>query len=124
MKQIVRITKALADPQRVRALLALKRHELCVCQIIALLKLAPSTVSKHMQILYRAKLVETRQEGRWIYYRVPDHGSPHAVRDALKWIVKHLKDDPLIQEDRKRLKRILKMDPSVLCKQQQNTKKS
>ncbi|MBW2408107.1 MAG: winged helix-turn-helix transcriptional regulator, partial [Deltaproteobacteria bacterium] len=48
------ITRALSDQNRVRALMALKDRELCVCQIIELLDLAPSTVSKHMSILANA----------------------------------------------------------------------
>jgi len=46
--------------------------ELCACQIIEMLGLAPSTVSKHMSILRQAGLVETRKEGRWIYYRLAE----------------------------------------------------
>ena len=75
------ITKALSDENRVRMLLALDGRELCVCQIIELLGLAPSTVSKHMSILANARLVEGRQEGRWRFYRlarnpgqITDHG--------------------------------------------------
>jgi DNA-binding transcriptional ArsR family regulator len=45
--------------------------ELCVCQIIELLGLVPSTVSKHMSILKQAGLVENRKEARWMYYRLP-----------------------------------------------------
>ena len=57
------ITRALSDQNRVRMLLALNGRELCVCQIIELLGLAPSTVSKHMSILANARLVEGRQGG-------------------------------------------------------------
>ena len=64
------ITKALSDENRVRTLLALGGRELCVCQIVELLGLAPSTVSKHMSILANARLVESRQDGRWRYYRL------------------------------------------------------
>ena len=48
LKDFVVVTKALSDSNRIRALIALRRGELCVCQIIALLGLAPSTVSKHI----------------------------------------------------------------------------
>ena len=68
------ITKALADEQRVRVLLALERGELCVCQIVELMGLATSTISKHMSILKQARLVDSRKQGRWIYYRRADDG--------------------------------------------------
>ena len=52
------ITKALADENRVRILMALNgRNELCVCQLIDMLQLAPSTVSKHLFILRNARLI-------------------------------------------------------------------
>ena len=110
------ITKALSDESRVRALLALKGHELCVCQIIELLGLAPSTVSKHMSILANARLVESRQEGRWRYYRLAGDEAPYEVREATAWTFRSLSKTPRIQQDAERLKEILKLDPEVLCK--------
>ena len=77
------VTKALADEQRVRMLLALRRQELCVCQIVELVGLATSTVSKHMSILKQARLVESRKEGRWMYYRLPCDDAPELVRQAM-----------------------------------------
>ena len=61
MRDLMAVTKALADESRVRILLALKPGKLCVCQIVELLQLAPSTVSKHMSILKHARLVEEPQ---------------------------------------------------------------
>ena len=69
MLDFMAIAKALADENRVRLLLALQKQELCVCQLIELMGLAPSTVSKHMSILKQARLVEARKQGRWVYYR-------------------------------------------------------
>lgn len=112
------ITRALADENRIRILLALRRGEVCVCQITELLGLAPSTVSKHLSILYQAGLVESRKEGRWMHYRLPDDGVPVAVREAIDWVAKSLDGHPRVAEDRKALKRILKLDPAQLCKGQ------
>ena len=110
------ITKALSDENRVRALLALKGRELCVCQIIELLGLAPSTVSKHMSILANARLVESRQDGRWRYYRLAGDEAQDEVREAIAWTFSSLSKSPRIQQDAERLKEILKLDPEVLCK--------
>jgi len=109
------ITKALADENRVRILMALQPQELCVCQIIALLELAPSTVSKHMSILKYARLVESRKDSRWIYYRLPEpHGSTSA--QALAWLQKSLKESPKIMADRQKLTEILRFDQEELCR--------
>jgi DNA-binding transcriptional ArsR family regulator len=58
MREFMNITKALADENRVRALLALRHGELCVCQITEFFGLAPSTMSKHLSVLYQAGLLE------------------------------------------------------------------
>ena len=116
MSGIVEIAKALADPGRVRALAALQESELCVCQLIELLGLAPSTVSKHMQVLRQAGLVTSRKQGRWIYYRAPGRGA--AARRALAWILREAEAEPWFHRDRARLREILATDPEELCRMQ------
>ena len=118
MREFMNITKALADENRVRTLLALRKGELCVCQITELFGLAPSTVSKHLSILFQAGLVESRKDGRWIYYKLPDQHAPVEVREAIDWVEKALADNPNVLEDNKHLKKILKQDPAELCKRQ------
>ena len=110
--------RALADPNRVRALMALRGRELCVCQIVELLELAPSTVSKHMAILRQAYLVESRKDGRWIYYRRPGGPQPVAARRALDWLDATLARDPAIRRDARRLAAILKVTREELCRTQ------
>jgi ArsR family transcriptional regulator len=90
MFEFLNITKALAEENRVRILLALEVEELCVCQIIELLELAPSTVSKHMSVLRQARLVESRKDGRWMFYRLADASAPAEVSEAIAWIKKSL----------------------------------
>ena len=80
MREFMNITKALADETRVRMLMALRGGELCVCQITELFGLAPSTVSKHLSILFQAGLVESRKADRWVYYRLPGKNAPATVR--------------------------------------------
>lgn len=118
MRELMKITKALADENRIRVLLALRDGELCVCQITELLGLAPSTMSKHMSILYQAGLVDSRKDGRWIYFRLPDAKAPVTVKKAIGWISKAGEDQDRILEDAGRLKKILRMDPSEICKRQ------
>jgi DNA-binding transcriptional ArsR family regulator len=118
MLEFLNITKALAEENRVRILLALEGRELCVCQIIELLELAPSTVSKHMAILRQARLVNARKEGRWMYYRLADERAPTEAKEVLAWVKKSLSQDERIGKDVKRLEEILKIDREVLCGRQ------
>lgn len=112
------ITKALADENRIRTLLVLRRGELCVCQITEVFGLAPSTISKHLSILSQAGLVESRKAGRWIYYKLPGKDAAVEVREAIDWVGKALDGNPRVAEDNQKLKKVLRQDPAVLCKRQ------
>ena len=115
MREFLNITKAISDESRVRILMFLRDGELCVCQIIDMVGLAPSTVSKHMAILVQAGLVDFRKNGKWHYYRLPGEEAPVAVQDALKWVRSALVKSPVVTEDNKRLKAMMKKDIKELC---------
>jgi DNA-binding transcriptional ArsR family regulator len=118
MKEFLNITKALADENRLRMLMALQDGELCVCRITELMGLAMSTVSKHLSVLYQAGLVNARKEGRWMYYSLPGKGAPTAAREGVAWVRRSLDGNARVVEDAKQLKKVLTMDLSELCKRQ------
>jgi len=118
MTTMVDIASALGDLSRVRALLALRHGELCVCQITELLRLAPSTVSKHLTVLRQAGLVHSRKEGRWIHYSLPGERADSMVTGALEWVIGSLSDGADVAEDDRALVAIQSMDKEVLCRQQ------
>ena len=66
--------KGFADPTRIRILNVLAAGELCVCDIVALLRLSQPTVSRHLAYLRRASLVEARPELKFTYYRLAEPG--------------------------------------------------
>ena len=115
MREVVTIAKALSDENRVRILAILEGRELCVCQVIELLGLAPSTVSKHLAILKQARLIDSRKHGRWMYYRLADEDVPPVAKDAISWALNALGRDKRRAQDAERLIQILAMDPEVLC---------
>lgn len=115
VSDIAAISQALSDENRVRALLALRKQELCVCQLICLLDLAPSTVSKHMTILKQAGLVEARKTARWVYYRIADTGNRPEIAAALKWVLDSLARTTETREDDRRLREILATDLDEIC---------
>ena len=114
VQRFIAITKALADESRVRTLLALRDDELCLCQIVEFLRLAPSTVSKHMDVLQQAGLVERRKEGRWHYFRLANHEATPAVQRAIKWLLESLQDEPVVIGDAKKLCCVRQQDPREL----------
>ncbi len=63
---------ALSDPTRVRLISALLDHELCVCDLAALLGMSQSATSHQLRILRNLNLVRTRKEGRIVFYALDD----------------------------------------------------
>lgn len=119
MKAGLDIAKAMADGSRMRVLAALLRcDELCVCQIVEILRLATATVSRHMSILQNARLVQSRKDGKWVYYRLAAH-FPEPLRI---WLLESLSDSPEIIADQALLETILSCAPEDLCRQQKERK--
>jgi DNA-binding transcriptional ArsR family regulator len=63
---------ALADATRVRILYALARTELPVGRIADALDAQPSTISKHLQVLFREGLVTRRRDASTVIYAIAD----------------------------------------------------
>lgn len=64
------LLKALADPRRLEILEVLGGGERCVCDLTGELGLAQSRLSFHLKVMKQAGLLEAREQGRWIYYRL------------------------------------------------------
>ena len=111
----LRLSRALSDENRVRILMCLQDGELCLCQIINLLGLAPSTVSKHMAVLRDAGLLESRKDGRWHSYRMMDREASSVTRSTILWMVDALDGDETINEDARKLEGVLRKDKEDLC---------
>lgn len=118
MESVLAVTKGLADGNRMRVMAALMEHEeLCVCQLTEMLGLAGATVSRHMSILQNARLVQSRKQGRWVFYRLSVE-FPEMLR---KWLRDALADSADIQADRENLKTILACKPNELCRRQRES---
>ena len=117
VEEFVSTAKALSDPNRVSALMALRLGELCVCQIMELLNLAGSTVSKHMSILKNAGLVTSRKEGRWVYYSISEQKSEF-INDILEITTNSLQNCDQIARETERLKEIKQQSLESLCRSQ------
>ncbi len=68
MENLLRVTKALADTNRVRVVKLLEDRALCVCEIQQVLGLAQPTVSSHMRILEEAGSVNKERKSTWMIY--------------------------------------------------------
>jgi ArsR family transcriptional regulator, arsenate/arsenite/antimonite-responsive transcriptional repressor len=110
---LIRVHKALAHPVRVRILAMLRGGELCVCQLNAVIALAPSTISAHLGELKDAGLVAERKAGRWVHYRLAGEGPAEAALAAL-W--PSLAADPQVAEDAVLLRALTRLPVVEICR--------
>ena len=109
----VAVARALGHPARLRAVAALRLGELCVCQITAMLKLAPSTVSLHLRELKRCGVVSERKEGRWVFIALS------AERTARSWVTTALaaaRPDPRLEADERLVAELRELPVAELCR--------
>lgn len=103
MSDLLQLHKALADETRLRLVRLLARSPLNVNEVIDILRMGQSRVSRHLRILADAGLVMRRREGTWIYYeRTPNPVSP-LVADTLRVLAEHERDLPHFEEDVQRM---------------------
>jgi ArsR family transcriptional regulator len=114
VKDMVLAAKAFADPSRIRILVALRKGELCVCELCDALGVTQSTLSTHLQIIRKAGLVSARKQGKWMYYAV----TPQAKRLAdflFLFYSDSLKNDATLRRDEKKLARRLVLRDNGAC---------
>ncbi len=81
--------KAFADSTRVKILWALDTHEMCVCDIAALLNMTKSAVSHQLRYLREADLIKNRRDGKVVFYTLADEH----VREIFEKAFEHIKED-------------------------------
>lgn len=72
METMAEIFKGISEPTRLRILGLLNMGELCVCDLMAVLDMPQSTVSRHLAYLKKTGWILSRRKGKWIYYRWSD----------------------------------------------------
>jgi len=113
VKNLVKVMKALSEPNRLKILKMLQHKTLCVCEIREVLRIAQPTVSKHLKTLEEAGLVRFEKDGLWVNYMIDKKSdNPYAlsILDDLKvW----LEDD----EDMNRvIKQLDGLQRELICK--------
>jgi ArsR family transcriptional regulator, arsenate/arsenite/antimonite-responsive transcriptional repressor len=114
MKKTAKVFKTLSDETRLRILALLGQGELCVCDLMAILELPQSTVSRHLATLRHAGLVEDRRQGVWMYYRLAA-GEDLLTREFLAALPGRLAGTPQGKEDQASLLAYLEKKESAVC---------
>jgi ArsR family transcriptional regulator len=100
--------RAFSDPTRLRILhLLLVSKELCVGDLVAVLRVPQPTASRHLSYLRRSALVGTRQASLWTYYSLLPPRTPFH-RELLKCLKTCFQDVPELSQDARRVKALRK----------------
>lgn len=112
MKHLTQTIKALSDPIRLRIILLLQAEgELCVCDLMAVLRLPQSTVSRHLAYLKRSCWVDMRRKGVWMHYALSQEISGICL-ELLQILQQHAVNLPEAASDRRALTTYLKEKPT------------
>lgn len=99
-----RMFRAVSDRTRLRILHLLQGGELCVCEIVAALRVPQPKASRHLAYLRRAGLVVARRDGLWMHYRLAPAGNPFHQK-LLDCLTCCFQDVPELARDARRVRR-------------------
>jgi ArsR family transcriptional regulator len=115
MKHLAQTLKALSDPIRLRIVLLLQAEgELCVCDLMAVLGLPQSTVSRHLAYLKRSCWVDIRRDGVWMHYSL-SRESCTICKELLQALKQHACNLPEAETDRSTLLSFRQTKPGPSC---------
>lgn len=95
--------RALGDRTRLRILCLLMKRKLCVCQIMDILGMGQSRISRHLGILKQAGLVEETRIGKWVIYKVP-----HQHHLLLDYIRNEMSNEKTYLQDKSSIQKTMK----------------
>jgi ubiquinone/menaquinone biosynthesis C-methylase UbiE len=96
--------KALADATRIRLVNTLIHHELSVNEIVALMNMGQSRISRHLKILTDAEILKCRRDGVWAFYSVSDQPYPQKFVGSIQYL---FKKDPALEKDLEQASRMI-----------------
>lgn len=100
----LRYLKALSDETRLRLALVLFHYELSVNELVSLLNMGQSRISRHLKILTEAGLLQSRRDGLWVFYSAETEGQGH---DFLSSVISFMQDDESCRSDLDMASRII-----------------
>ena len=92
MNNVVHYFKVLSDETRLRLTCILRKYELSVNELVSILEMGQSRVSRHLKILAEAGLLTSRRDGLWVFYSAVTNGEG---ADFLKAVEPFLSNDTL-----------------------------
>ena len=88
--------KALADETRLRLVHLFLHYELNVNEIVTIMGMGQSRISRHLKILTDNELLTSRRSGLWIFYSIVTEGEGYAFIQAIKYV---FENNPVFTKD-------------------------
>ncbi len=79
-----KVLSVISNPFRIKILMTIGSGETCVCHLESVLKKRQAFISQHLMALRKAGILETRREGKYIFYQVADPDTYSLIRMAGK----------------------------------------
>ncbi len=78
--------KALADETRIRLFNILLTHELSVNELVSIMDMGQSRISRHLKILTDSGLLQCRRDGIWAFYSISKSGKEKEFAEAIRFL--------------------------------------
>ena len=122
MRDFVKLFKALSDETRLRMLNILLERECCVCEVMQALDISQTRASRNLAALYEAGFLKLRRDGFWSLYSIDMDDMNEFVADLVQAVAKAMERNKVLEQDRARLKKAMRVGPSCAEKMRgQNT---
>lgn len=102
--------KALSDESRIRLVNILLRHDLRVGELVSVLEMGQSRVSRHLKILADAGLARYLKDGVWGVYSIAESGPARTFINAVRYL---FENDPVLENDLKRARALIESRSSA-----------
>jgi ArsR family transcriptional regulator len=96
--------KALADETRIRLFNILLNHEMSVNDLVSLMGMGQSRISRHLKILTDAGIIQCRRDGIWAFFSVSKAGKEKRFVDAIRFL---FDDEPELAADLKNAETVI-----------------
>jgi ArsR family transcriptional regulator len=111
--QVAESLRAAADETRLRLLRLLAvGSPLCVCEMAQSLHVPHYTISRQLNTLRRAGLVESRREGTYVFYSIAKSPAAYLLEPVFRRLSDANGKDPILADDASRLRRIVQLRDS------------
>lgn len=106
-----RFLRLLADETRLRILsLLMRTPDLCVCELVAILRLPQYQISRHLGQLRRSEMLTSRREGPFVFYGISERARHDRVQGAILRSIPHLVGGDVGGRDLGQMRRLMRLE--------------